>query len=68
MIGPIIPVLGDERIRDVIEDEEIRNEEHPFDIKYRNHVAKVDWENINVVLNDEERIDISLSHGLGQIN
>lgn len=56
MIGPIIPVLGDERIRDVIEDEEIRNEEHPFDIKYRNHVAKVDWENINVVLNDEERI------------
>ena len=55
MIGPIIPVLGDERIRDVIEDEEIRNEEHPFDIKYRNHVAKVDWENINVVLNDEER-------------
>ncbi|WP_041746577.1 phospholipase D-like domain-containing anti-phage protein [Thermoclostridium stercorarium] len=56
IIGPVSPLLGDERIKDIIEDID-EKEEHPFDIKYRQHVAKVDWENVSTVLNDEERVE-----------
>lgn len=61
MIGSVTQVLVNDKVNDkimdVIQDTEIEQEEHPFDIKYREHIKKVDWEDINKVLSNEEKIN-----------
>jgi len=57
IIGPVVPVLGNDKIKDIIEEIEVDKGEHPFDIKYHQHVAKVDWESITCVLDDEQRLE-----------
>lgn len=52
--GEILPPPEIKEIVDEIFDEE--KSEHPFDLKYREHVGHVDFESCARILNDEERI------------
>lgn len=53
--GPVPPVLLDPKTKDIVDEIEDSIKEHPFDVKYRQHVARVDWESIAYVLDDEQR-------------
>lgn len=54
MIGSLPEIIKDEWM-EIVKTVEVLNSEHPFDIKYREHVEKVDWESCKKVLDNEQR-------------
>lgn len=54
MIGSLPEIIKDEWM-EIVKTVEILNSEHPFDIKYKDHVEKVDWESCKRILDNEQR-------------
>ncbi|WPX07743.1 phospholipase D-like domain-containing anti-phage protein [Anaerocellum danielii] len=54
IIGSLPEIIKDEWM-EIVKTVEVLNSEHPFDIKYREHVEKVDWESCKKVLDNEQR-------------
>lgn len=54
MIGSLPEIIKDEWM-EIVKTAEVLNSEHPFDIKYKDHVEKVDWESCKRVLDNEQR-------------
>ncbi|BCS80972.1 phospholipase D-like domain-containing anti-phage protein [Anaerocellum diazotrophicum] len=54
MIGSLPEIIKDEWM-EIVKTVEVLNSEHPFDIKYKEHVEKVDWESCKKVLDNEQR-------------
>lgn len=57
-IGTKPHILPDPAAQKLVDEIEENIKPHAFDIKYREHVKKVDWENIASVLNNKDRLKL----------